>query len=807
MPGRNHLAWEVEVVGDGGAIREFVYIDAHTGKFVDQITGVHDAMFRRAYDGKNLSTVPPSYPNRPFWEEGDRFPTRSAECNNMLIASEETYNFFLDAFDRDSIDGEGGMMDQIFDRGYDCPNASWNGTYISFCPGTTTDDITAHEWGHAYTQYTDNLIYQWQPGALNEAYSDMWGETIDQLNARGLDSPGGPRADACSAFATLPPTVTINAPPAIAGVKIAGTAAFGPQTFTVTNDVVVANDGVGTTNDGCCAGPTFVCAANSWPNAAQIAGKIAFVDRGVCGFAIKVKNAQVNGAIGVIIGNNQGGNDIINMSGTDATITIPSLSVSQNNGTAIKTQAASTTVNATLSRGQKGTENSYRWLLGEESTAFAGAIRDMWNPTCKADPSKVSDPYYFCGTGDGGGVHTNSGVPNHGYALLVDGGSFNGQTISGLGLTKAAHIFFRAMAVYQVPTSDFADHADSLEQACADLIGVNLADLLTGAPSGQILSASDCGEVAQMAAAVELRAPPSQCNFQPLLAKNAPAQCAVKNFYTADFESGEAGYTVNHTERTPADFTDREWVRVDELPDRTGFAFFAIDPEIGTCAPGGDESGVLHLTSPAIALPAGLKTPVLTFDHYITSEMGWDGGNLKISVDGGAWTLVPAADYTFNPYNMSLNPPTGTDPNTNPLAGQPAFSGTDGGNVFGSWGQSQIRLASNLAGHTIQLRWDFGNDGCTGALYGWFVDDVRLYDRDFSPTVVIANCNSGVPNAGLPVGCTIMDLLSECAENSTTHDQYTTCVSTVTNDAKSAGVITNQQKAAIQQCAATAPIP
>ena len=59
-------------------------------------------------------------------------------------------------------------MDAIFNRGYSCPNASWNGTFISFCPGMTSDDVTGHEWTHAYTEYTDNLIYQWQPGALNE---------------------------------------------------------------------------------------------------------------------------------------------------------------------------------------------------------------------------------------------------------------------------------------------------------------------------------------------------------------------------------------------------------------------------------------------------------------------------------------------------------------------------------------------------------------------------------------------------------------------------------------------------------------
>jgi len=106
-------------------------------------------------------------------------------------------------------------------------------------------------------------------------------------------------------------------------------------------------------------------------------------------------------------------------------------------------------------------------------------------PTCYGNAGKVSDAQYTCSTGDGGGVHSNSGVPNHAYALLVDGGTYNGQTIAAIGLTKAAHIYFRAMSVYQGPASDFADHADALEQSCSDLIGANLADLSTGTPSGQ----------------------------------------------------------------------------------------------------------------------------------------------------------------------------------------------------------------------------------------------------------------------------------------------------------------------------------
>lgn len=68
---------------------------------------------------------------------------------------------------------------------------------------------------------------------------------------------------------------------------------------------------------------------------APVAGKIAFVDRGTCGFAVKAKNAQLAGAKGVIIGNNQAGG-AIGLGGTDATVTIPAISVSQADGAAIK---------------------------------------------------------------------------------------------------------------------------------------------------------------------------------------------------------------------------------------------------------------------------------------------------------------------------------------------------------------------------------------------------------------------------------------------------------------------------------------
>jgi len=732
VPGENHLAWEVEVT-DGAGIRDFVYVGAHTGKVIDRINAVHDDLDRRGYDGHNLPFVPPNYPNGAYWLEGQPFPTASVEANNMLFASEETYNLFDQAFGRDSFDGAGATMDAIFDRGYSCPNASWNGVFISFCPGVTTDDVTAHEWGHAYTQYTHNLIYAWQPGALNESYSDIWGETVDLINGRGSDTPGGGRAAAaCSTFSPPVGQFRVNAPASIAGDYFAQSAAFG-QALTatgITGDVVAALDSGATgvppsTLDGC----------SPLTNAAAVNGKIALIDRGTCEFSTKVLNAQNAGAIAVIIANNAPTGLPGMGAGVDApNVTIPSLGVQQSTGNDIRTQlSAGTAVNATL-KAQPGTDATYRWLMGEDATAFNGAIRDMWNPACYSNPGKVTDTAFsVCSTADQGGVHTNSGVPNHGFALLVDGGTYNGQTIAPIGMTKAAHLYFRAQTVYQVEDSDFADHADALEMSCLDLLGQPLS-ALTGGPSGEAIDVSDCAEVTKMIAAVELRTPPGFCNFAPLLNPALPAFCSsattsgvVQNITSFDFETDPTeSWAASRTTSSP-DFTDRDWSWVSELPSgRAGSGFFAPDPNIGTCAPGGDESGVLHLASPPIPLPASTNFARATFEHWVATEAGWDGGNLKISVNDGPWQLVPPSEFTFNGYNVLLF--SAAQGNTDPLAGQPAWSGNDAGTVKGgSWGRSHVNLGNFArAGDTVRLRWDLGSDGCAGSV-GWYLDNVNVF--------------------------------------------------------------------------------
>ncbi|RLT39139.1 MAG: hypothetical protein DWI57_10760 [Chloroflexi bacterium] len=386
-------------------------------------------------------------------------------------------------------------------------------------------------------------------------------------------------------------------------------------------------------------------------------------------------------------------------------------------------------VNATLKlKGSVAPDTSYRWLSGEDDPAFNGAIRDLWTPTCFGHPGKVTDTQYHCSVSDGGGVHSNSGIPNHGFALLVDGGNYNGQSIQPLGLTKAAHIYWRTMTTYQNQASGFADHADSLQAACSDLVGHNLLSLTTGLPSGESISQADCGQVTKVISAIELRTPPTQCNFQPLLKRNAPNLCAAPGgtattVFFDNFESQPLNWSLTNS-GVYSEYRPSDWAWVATLPGgRGGSAFFGVDAfDVGNCVPGSDDqSGAKFMESPAITIPANSPFARLAFDHYVATEAEWDGGNLQIQVNDGDWQLVEPAAFDFNPYNSDL---IGS---SNPLAYLPAFSGSDGGGLSGSWGQSQVDLSAYAQqGDTVKLRFALGIDGC-GGLDGWYVDDVRLY--------------------------------------------------------------------------------
>jgi hypothetical protein len=93
--------------------------------------------------------------------------------------------------------------------------------------------------------------------------------------------------------------------------------------------------------------------------------------------------------------------------------------------------------------------------------------------------------------------------------MLVDGKTFNGVTVTGIGFTKAIHIYFRAMTVYQTRTTNFTEHERALKKSCEDFVvaGQPLNGFNAGGVPvpGATMTAADCEQVANAAAAAELR--------------------------------------------------------------------------------------------------------------------------------------------------------------------------------------------------------------------------------------------------------------------------------------------------------------
>jgi hypothetical protein len=125
------------------------------------------------------------------------------------------------------------------------------------------------------------------------------------------------------------PQLVINSPAGIAGTYQAVPAQFGPQVNPtgVTGNIVLVQDGAGASTTDACEALT---------NAGAIAGNIALIDRGNCTFLLKAQMAQAAGAIAVIIVNNGAGLPPNPMAGTDPSMTIPTIGITQADGNLIK---------------------------------------------------------------------------------------------------------------------------------------------------------------------------------------------------------------------------------------------------------------------------------------------------------------------------------------------------------------------------------------------------------------------------------------------------------------------------------------
>ncbi len=189
----------------------------------------------------------------------------------------------------------------------------------------------------------------------------------------------------------------------------------------------------------------------------------------------------------------------------------------------------------------KGSQGN--WLIGED---IGTAMRSMANPNSKGDPDTYLGNYWYAGSNDNGGVHTNMGVPSYWFYLLSQGGTGTNDnndtySVTGISIDSAATIAFRLLTVYLTNTSQFSDARFYSIIAANDLFGncSPQAQAVTNAwHAVGVGNAYVSGVHADFSAVVKsFCAPPAIVNFTNL-SNNA------SNFHW-DFGDGQTSTQVN----------------------------------------------------------------------------------------------------------------------------------------------------------------------------------------------------------------------------------------------------------------------
>lgn len=513
------LTWAVEV-GDGAAVRRLVLVHAHRGSIAESIDRSPEARQRTVCDANGTTGHYPC--TTPVLEEGGSYGGGVADVQLAYDYAGATYDYFLDRFGRDSLDGDGMPLKSTVrwcPGGGDCPNyenAFWDGQQMVYGTGyARADDVVGHELAHGFTEFSSNLFYANESGAINEAMSDVFGEIVDQLTADSADDP------------------------------------------------------------------------------------------------------------------------------------------------------------------------SDKWLLGEALPI--GHIRNMRDPTDMPpgweQPDFVHSSHWWTGMGDSGGVHVNSGVANKAAYLIADGGSFNGQTVAGIGLEKMGRVFYAVNTGFLTSASNYEDLGNALGQACDNLIG------------SHGFRVSDCESVRKAVVATQMGMPRPEATDEP----ECPTGQAAQYVFSDDLE-GAVRWTAGSHWYLPQ--SDQPWDGWDPSWRTSG--------EVNMW---GDDWPTS--SDHSIALSNGVAIPAeafLSFQHAHRFQPGHDGGVVEASTDGSTWTDVSTADYTGTLSSSHTNP--------NPLGGREAFTGGMG------YRRTVMPLAA-LAGQTARFRLRIGTDS-SSYHDGWFVDDVRI---------------------------------------------------------------------------------
>ncbi len=177
-----HLAWrsKIEYQSAAGLEADYLYADALTGNLVARHPTIHRVKAWQTFSANYLWFLP-----------GNLLCTDNGWCGNQVAQNahdntSDTYDYFFFRFGRDSVDGQGFNLRSTVDYRILYNNAFWNGTQFVYGDGGFNTqpfgnavDVVAHEVTHAMTEFRTGLVYMDESGAVNEAFSDIFGAAVD----------------------------------------------------------------------------------------------------------------------------------------------------------------------------------------------------------------------------------------------------------------------------------------------------------------------------------------------------------------------------------------------------------------------------------------------------------------------------------------------------------------------------------------------------------------------------------------------------------------------------------------------------
>ena len=174
----------------------------------------------------------------------------------------------------------------------------------------------------------------------------------------------------------------------------------------------------------------------------------------------------------------------------------------------------------------------------------------------------------------------------------------------------------------------------------------------------------------------------------------------IVDYYAWDFEASDGGFATTGP--------DWEWGEPTTGP---GGAYSGVNVWATKLADNYSYSSDSRLESPAVVVPTGATSAALSFWQWYYIETNYDGGNVKISTDGGStWTIL-TPDIGYNGIAKTY---------TAGIPGEPCFTGYNND----EWQKVTFNLTP-YKGQSVIIRWHFGSDGSVNKV-GWYIDDVRI---------------------------------------------------------------------------------